>query len=287
MGLTACLLTRTQSSVTVIPTCLRIVRPKAAASTKETAFVLVARKALSTQHAVMELLGTRRADCRKMETRGSYTHMEFTIPSRALIGLRTRLMNATAGEAIMHHNFYEYEYLRGSVPQRNVGVMISHETGQVTAYALDALADCGVMFVAPGEQTYEGQIVGEHCKEGDPGRAAPAEGRAIAARSRSHGDLRRVPDHQRLPRKEAHQHPRRQRRQNRGPQAPPPDEPRTGPRIHRRRRNGRSDAGRHPPAQAHAQGSRPQTRRPANVAPASLPAVSPASQPASSRHSGS
>ena len=117
--------------------------------------------------AVMELLGTRRADCRKMETRGSYTHMEFTIPSRALIGLRTRLMNATAGEAIMHHNFYEYEYLRGSVPQRNVGVMLSHETGQVTPYALDALADRGAMFVGPGEQVYEGQIVGEHCKEGD------------------------------------------------------------------------------------------------------------------------
>ncbi|HEY3245100.1 MAG TPA: translational GTPase TypA [Phycisphaerae bacterium] len=116
---------------------------------------------------VMELLGNRRSDCRKMETRGSHTHMEFTIPSRALIGLRTRLMNATNGEAIMHHNFYEYEFLRGSIPQRSVGVMLASEPGQVTAYALDALAERGVMFVAPGEQVYEGQIIGEHCKEGD------------------------------------------------------------------------------------------------------------------------
>ena len=67
----------------------------------------------------------------------------------------------------MHHNFYEYEYFRGGTPHRANGVMFASESGQVTAYALDNLADRGVMFVSPGEAVYEGQIVGEHCREGD------------------------------------------------------------------------------------------------------------------------
>jgi len=122
-----------------------------------------------TQHVgpVMEMTGSRRAVCSKMETRGEYAHIEFSVPARGLIGLRNRLLTATNGTAIMHHNFYEYEYLRGSIPGRACGVLIANEAGQVRPYALDSLANRGEMFVAPGEQVYEGQIVGEHCKDND------------------------------------------------------------------------------------------------------------------------
>ncbi|GMU38982.1 MAG: translational GTPase TypA [Phycisphaerae bacterium] len=117
--------------------------------------------------AVMELMGGRRGICLKMESRGDSSHMEFTIPSRGLIGLRNRIMTATQGTIIMHHSFYEYEYLRGAIPGRTNGVLIASEPGQVTAYALEGLADRGVMFVTPGDQVYEGMIVGEHNREND------------------------------------------------------------------------------------------------------------------------
>ncbi len=81
--------------------------------------------------------------------------------------MRNRMMTATNGTAIMHHNFYEYEFLRGKIPGRANGVMIASEPGQVTAYALDSLGDRGTMFVSPGDQVYTGQIVGEHCKDED------------------------------------------------------------------------------------------------------------------------
>ncbi|MCG3127003.1 MAG: GTP-binding protein TypA/BipA [Phycisphaerae bacterium] len=116
---------------------------------------------------VMELMGARRGVCVKMETRTETTHLEFTIPARGLIGTRSRLLNATNGTVIMHHNFYEYENLRGSIPGRANGVMIASETGQVTGYALEGLADRGVMFVRPGDAVYEGMIVGEHNRDSD------------------------------------------------------------------------------------------------------------------------
>jgi GTP-binding protein len=93
--------------------------------------------------------------------------MEFLIPSRGLFGLHARMMNATRGRAIMHHSFERYEPMRGAIPQRKTGVMIATTTGQVTAYALDALYDRGLFFVEPGEKVYEGQVVGEHCKDND------------------------------------------------------------------------------------------------------------------------
>ena len=93
--------------------------------------------------------------------------MEFSIPARSLMGLRSRMLNATKGEAIMHHTLIDYEPVRGDVPQRKSGVLIAHETGQVTAYSLDVLYDRGEFFVRPGDQVYEGQIVGEHCRDGD------------------------------------------------------------------------------------------------------------------------
>jgi GTP-binding protein len=117
--------------------------------------------------AVMELVGNRRAECLKLDSRGEHSHLEFTIPARGLIGLRTRLLNATGGEAIMHHNFYDYQPIRGSIPARANGVMVSTETGRATPYALDNLQDRGTLFIGGGEQVYEGQVVGEHCRDND------------------------------------------------------------------------------------------------------------------------
>ncbi len=117
--------------------------------------------------AVMELVGNRRAECVKMDAQGAMTHMEFTIPARGLIGLGTRLMTATAGQAIVHHNFYDYQPVRGSIPGRVNGVMVSTETGRATPFALDNLQERGTLFVAGGEQVYEGQVVGEHCRDND------------------------------------------------------------------------------------------------------------------------
>jgi GTP-binding protein len=116
---------------------------------------------------VMELVGNRRGECVKMEATADMTHVEFTIPARGLIGLRTRMLNATNGQAIMHHNFYDYQPLRGNIPARVNGVMVSTETGRTTAYALENLQERGSLFVGAAEPVYEGQIVGEHCRDND------------------------------------------------------------------------------------------------------------------------
>src|SRR5207245_2826152 len=128
---------------------------------------LVIESPPSSVGAVMELVGNRRAECLKLDARGEITHIEFTIPARGLIGLRTRLMNATSGQVIMHHNFYDYQPLRGSIPGRVNGVMVSTETGRSTAYALENLQERGSLFIAASEPIYEGQVVGEHCRDND------------------------------------------------------------------------------------------------------------------------
>ncbi len=115
----------------------------------------------------MQLLGDRRAEMIRMDTHSTRTTLEFTIPARGLIGLRNRMLTATKGEAIMHHRFARYEPVRGEILGRSNGVMVATDTGQVTAWALDGLADRGYMFVEPTDQVYQGQIVGEHCKDGD------------------------------------------------------------------------------------------------------------------------
>ena len=116
---------------------------------------------------VMQLLGDRKAEMVKMDHRGEMAHMLFEIPARGLIGLRSRMLTATGGEAIMHHVFDRYDVFRGPIGGRINGVMVATEPGQVTAYALESLADRGVMFVIAGEQVYEGQIVGEHNRDND------------------------------------------------------------------------------------------------------------------------
>ncbi|TWT37514.1 GTP-binding protein TypA/BipA [Posidoniimonas corsicana] len=121
-------------------------------------------------NAVMALLGDRRAQMLKMGRKSGasgFTHMEFSIPARSLIGLRSRVLTATAGNAIMHHTVIGFEPSRGELPDRANGVLIASEAGPVTAYSLDALYDRGVFFVEPGDVVYEGQVVGENCKAGD------------------------------------------------------------------------------------------------------------------------
>jgi GTP-binding protein len=117
--------------------------------------------------AVMELVGNRRAECNKMDARGELTHLEFTIPARGLIGMKTRLLTATRGEAIMHHTFYDYQPSRGTIPSRINGVMVSTESGPATGHAIENLQERGILFVSPQDQVYEGQIVGEHCRDND------------------------------------------------------------------------------------------------------------------------
>jgi GTP-binding protein len=122
------------------------------------------------QGAVMSLTGDRRAELLKMDAKAGATgfvHMEFSIPARGLIGLRARMLTATQGRAIMHHTFERYEPMRGPIPHRLNGVMVAMETGQVTAYALDKLYDRGFFFVKPGDQVYDGQIIGEHNRDND------------------------------------------------------------------------------------------------------------------------
>jgi len=116
---------------------------------------------------VMELVGNRRGELVRMDNRTGQVHLEFSIPARGLIGLRTRMMTATQGTAVMHHNFYEYAAMRGEVPSRSNGVMISNCNGNVNAFALNNLQERGVMFVEPTDPVYEGQVVAENARETD------------------------------------------------------------------------------------------------------------------------
>ncbi|MBE0572785.1 MAG: translational GTPase TypA [Ignavibacteriaceae bacterium] len=116
---------------------------------------------------VIELVGQRRGVMTKMEKKGSLTTLEFHIPSRGLMGLRNRILTVTAGEGIMHHRFYQYEFFKGSIVQRSNGVLISMHEGQSTAYAIDSLQDRGEFFIEPGDVVYRGQIVGEYNKDND------------------------------------------------------------------------------------------------------------------------
>lgn len=116
---------------------------------------------------VIELATQRKGELRIMEPKGDLQHLEFHIPSRGIIGLRTAVLNATAGEAVMSHRFIAYEPYKGIVPERINGSLISMESGMGTAYAIDKLQDRGVFFVDPGEEVYAGQVIGEHTRSND------------------------------------------------------------------------------------------------------------------------
>ncbi len=116
---------------------------------------------------VMELVGTRRGKLLEMNNRGEYAHVAFSIPARGLIGLRTRLLNATQGTAIMHHRFEAYRPMEGEITGRGNGVLVSMAAGKAVAFGLDGLQERAEMFVGPGDVVYEGMIVGENSRSGD------------------------------------------------------------------------------------------------------------------------
>jgi len=116
---------------------------------------------------VMELVGYRRGTLEEMVPRGSYTLLRFDIPARGLIGLRTRLLNATQGTAIIHHRFSGYKLQEGDVPHRQNGVLVSMVTGKAVGFALFGLQERSELFVAPGDEVYEGMIVGENARDND------------------------------------------------------------------------------------------------------------------------
>lgn len=116
---------------------------------------------------VIDLVTQRKGELLVMETKGEMQHLEFEIPSRGLIGLRSTMLTNTAGEAVMAHRFSEYKPWKGPIPGRNNGVLLSKNQERTTAYSIDKLQDRGRFFVDPGEEVYKGQIIAEHIKPGD------------------------------------------------------------------------------------------------------------------------
>ncbi len=115
----------------------------------------------------IDLVSRRKGEMTVMETKGDMQHIEFEIPSRGLIGLRTTMLTSTAGEAVMAHRFTEYKPWKGPIPGRNNGVLLAKEGGNTTAYSLDKLQDRGFFFIDPGEEVYKGMVIGENNKPGD------------------------------------------------------------------------------------------------------------------------
>ncbi|OUT69679.1 MAG: translational GTPase TypA [Planctomycetaceae bacterium TMED10] len=116
---------------------------------------------------VMEIIGNRRGQNTDMSTRGDLTLLSFIIPSRGLIGIRTRLLNATKGTAVIHHRFESYRAIEADLPGRANGVLVSMVAGKAVGFALDGLQERAEMFVAPGDEVYEGMVVGENSRSGD------------------------------------------------------------------------------------------------------------------------
>jgi GTP-binding protein len=116
---------------------------------------------------VIDLVTQKKGEMQIMESKGEMQHLEFEIPSRGLIGLRSQMLTNTAGEAVMAHRFIDYKPWKGPIPGRNNGVLIAKFGGTTTAYSIDKLQDRGSFFVDPGDEVYVGQIIAEHIKPGD------------------------------------------------------------------------------------------------------------------------
>ena len=117
--------------------------------------------------AVMEGLGTRKAELTNMTETAGYMRLEFTIPARGLIGFRSELLTSTKGNGIMNHVFHGYAPYKGDIPGRTRGSLVAFEQGETTGYGIYTLQDRGTMFISPGQQVYEGMIVGENSREND------------------------------------------------------------------------------------------------------------------------
>ncbi|MGZ8557554.1 MAG: translational GTPase TypA, partial [Chitinophagaceae bacterium] len=116
---------------------------------------------------VIDLVSRRKGEMLVMETKGDMQHLEFEIPSRGLIGLRTQMLTATTGEAVMAHRFTEYKPWKGPIPGRSNGVLLSKNTDKTTGYSIDKLQERGSFFVDAAEEVYAGQIIAENIKPGD------------------------------------------------------------------------------------------------------------------------
>ena len=116
---------------------------------------------------MIDMVTRRKGEMTSMESQGERTNIEFNIPSRGIIGLRTNVLTASQGEAIMAHRFKEYQPYKGDIERRVNGSMIALETGNAFAYAIDKLQDRGKFFIDPGEDVYMGQVVGEHVHDND------------------------------------------------------------------------------------------------------------------------
>ena len=177
-----------------------------------------------------------------MNNRGEYSHAAFSIPARGLIGLRTRLLNATQGTAIMHHRFEAYRPMEGEITGRGNGVLVSMAAGKAVAFGLDGLQERAEMFVGPGDVVYEGMIVGENSRTGDMA-VNPTKEKKLT-NMRATGSDRNILL-----------------------KPPRAADARSGAGVHRRRRAGRGHARQHPTAQDPAERSRPpQSGPPAGVA---------------------
>lgn len=119
--------------------------------------------------SVIEIVSARKGELLVMEKRKDLIHMEFTIPSRGLIGIRNIMLTATSGEAVMNHRFVSYEPLRGLIDDSGNGSLVSNETGKALAYEIDRLQDRGKFFIEPGQEVYRGQVIGMNSREDDMG----------------------------------------------------------------------------------------------------------------------
>ena len=116
---------------------------------------------------MIDMVTRRKGEMTSMDTQGDRVNIEFDIPSRGIIGLRTNVLTASQGEAIMAHRYKEYQPYKGDIQRRINGSMIALETGTAYAYAIDKLQDRGKFFIDPGEEVYIGQVVGEHVHDND------------------------------------------------------------------------------------------------------------------------
>ncbi len=144
-----------------------ITRKNAEGKTEEPFETLVVEVPTDRFGSVMELVGERRGLLDVMENRGEYTMATFQIPSRGLIGLRTRMLNATQGTAVMNHRFSRYSVVDGEIPRRPQGVLVSKVGGKALAFSLDGLQQRSELFISPGDEVYEGMIVGENSRDND------------------------------------------------------------------------------------------------------------------------
>ena len=116
---------------------------------------------------MIDMVTRRKGEMTSMESQGDRVNIEFDIPSRGIIGLRTNVLTASQGEAIMAHRFKEYQPYKGDIQRRVNGSMVALETGTAYAYSIDKLQDRGKFFIDPGEEVYMGQVVGEHVHDND------------------------------------------------------------------------------------------------------------------------